>query len=171
MRPDWAEELRAMLEKETVESAQSATAFVQQSQERIGAIQTKLQRLLDGYLDQDIERETYRKEKAKLMSEKKSLEEQSARIEQKRTGWLEPMREWIKEAENLPQIARESNLFAKKVTAKEIFSSNLFLANREARLRAPSGEDLSGGNQWTALRAAHQIASKKPSCFVLVPFV
>jgi len=28
------------------------------------------------------------------------------------------------------------------------------LANREARLRAPSGEDLSGGNQWHALRAA-----------------
>jgi len=28
------------------------------------------------------------------------------------------------------------------------------LANREARLRAPSGEDLSGKNQWDALRAA-----------------
>jgi hypothetical protein len=28
------------------------------------------------------------------------------------------------------------------------------LANREARLTAPSGDDLSGGNQWDALRAA-----------------
>jgi hypothetical protein len=36
-------------------------------------------------------------------------------------------------------------------------------------LRAPSGEDLSGENQWAALRAAHQSASKKPSCFVVVP--
>jgi hypothetical protein len=35
----------------------------------------KLQRLLDGYLDQDIEQEIYRTEKAKLLSEKKSLEE------------------------------------------------------------------------------------------------
>ena len=77
-----------------------------------------------------------------------------ARIEQKRTGWLEPMAEWIKEAGNLPKIARESNLFAKKVAAKEIFGSNLVLAGREARLTAPSGEDLSGGNQWDALRAA-----------------
>ena len=82
------------------------------------------------------------------------VDEFSEGIEQKRTGWLEPMAEWIKEAGNLPEIARESNLFAKKVAAKEIFGSNLVLANREARLTAPSGEDLSGGNQWDALRAA-----------------
>ena len=90
LRPDWAAELNTMLEKEKTEAAQSSTAFVQESQERIRAIQTKLQRLLDGYLEQDIEREIYRTEKAKLLSEKKSLEEQMARIEQKRTGWHEP---------------------------------------------------------------------------------
>ncbi|KKS36692.1 MAG: Recombinase [Parcubacteria group bacterium GW2011_GWA2_42_14] len=143
LRPDWAAELNAMLEKEKTEAAQSSTAFVQESQERIRAIQTKLQRLLDGYLEQDIEREIYREQKAILLSEKKSLEEQMTRIEQKRTGWLEPMAEWIKEAGNLPKIARESNLFAKKVTAKEIFGSNLVLANREARVRFwCAGEDL-----------------------------
>ena len=37
-----------------------------------------------------------------------------------------------------------------------MIGSNLVLANREARLRAPSGEDLSGGNAWTALRAANK---------------
>src|SRR3990170_7286436 len=149
-----------MLEKEKNETALSSTAFVQESQERVRVIQIKLQRLLDGYLEQDIEREIYRLEKAKLLSEKKSLEEQMARIEQKRTGWLEPMTEWIKEAENLPKIARESNLFAKKVTAKEIFGSNLVLANREARLTAPSGEDLSGGNAWAALCAATEMVGE-----------
>jgi len=42
------------------------------------------------------------------------------------------------------------------------------LANREARLRAPSGEDSSGQNQWAALCAAHNLALKKPKSFVLV---
>jgi len=42
------------------------------------------------------------------------------------------------------------------------------LANREARLRAPSGEDSSGQNQWAALCAAHNLALKKLSSFVLV---
>ncbi|MBI2990335.1 MAG: hypothetical protein HYY51_04105 [Candidatus Magasanikbacteria bacterium] len=168
LRQDWAEEMREMLEKEKSESAQSSTAFVQEAGDKIRAIQTKLQRLLEGYLEQDIEREIYRTEKAKLLSEKKSLEEQMARIEQKRTGWLEPMAEWIKEAENLPKIAQESNLFAKKVTAKEIFDSNLVLANREARLRAPSGEDLSGGNAWAALCAANEKVGQFSESQILV---
>ena len=171
MRPDWAAGLRKKLEKDKVDAAQFSTAFVQESREKILAITTKLQRLLDGYLEQDIERETYRFEKSKLLSEKKSLEEQSTRLEQKRTGWLEPMAEWIKEAESLPKIAQESNLFEKKVAAEKLFGSNLVLANREARLRAPSGEDSSGKNQWAALCAAHDIALKKPSSFSLVPGV
>ncbi|KKU25748.1 MAG: Recombinase, partial [Candidatus Magasanikbacteria bacterium GW2011_GWA2_46_17] len=168
LRQDWATELNTMLEKEKTEAAQSSTAFVQEVGERIRAIQTKLQRLLDGYLEQVIEREIYRLEKAKLLSEKKSLEEQMARIEQKRTGWLEPMVEWIKEAGNLSEIARESNLFAKKVAAKEIFGSNLVLANREARLRAPSGEDLSGQNAWAALCAANEKVGQFPESQILV---
>ena len=168
LRPDWAAGLRAMLEKDKKEAAQSSTAFVREARDKIRTITTKLQRLLDGYLEQDIEQEIYRVEKTKLLSEKKSLEEQSTRFEQKRTGWLEPMAEWIKEAENLPKIAQEGNLFHKKVACRTLFGSNLVLANREARLRAPSGEDFPPQNQWAALCAAHDLALKKPSSFVLV---
>jgi hypothetical protein len=44
-------------------------------------------------LEQDIEREVYSEQKAVLLSEKKTLEEQMARIEQKQNDWLEPMKE------------------------------------------------------------------------------
>jgi hypothetical protein len=50
---------------------------------------------LDGYFEQDIDREVCREEKTKLLSEKKSLEESITSLEQKRTGWIEPMTEWI----------------------------------------------------------------------------
>jgi len=166
LRPDWAAEMRKMLERDKTEATQSAIAFVQEAREKIRAIQVKLQRLLDGYLEQVIEQETYRSEKAKLLSEKKSLEEQTINLEQKRTGWLEPMAEWIKKAENLPKIAQEGNLFEKKVACRTLFGSNLVLANREARVSAPSGKDSPHKNQWAALCAAHDLAFKKPSCFV-----
>ncbi|MDI6734157.1 MAG: hypothetical protein QMD50_01530 [Patescibacteria group bacterium] len=159
------------LEKDKVESAQSVSAFVQTSQERIKIITTKLQRLLDGYLEQDIDREIYRTEKAKLISEKKSLEEQMTNLEQKQNCWLEPMREWVKVASSLEKTARDSNLFLKKVAAEQVFGSNLVLANREARLRAPSGEDLSEENQWAARRAAHQMVGQKSESQILEPFV
>src|SRR3989344_1775628 len=160
LREDWGTDLLKMLEKDKTESAQSSAVFIQEKRNKVVEIQTKLQRLLDGYLEQDIDREIYREEKAKLLSDKKSLEEQTTNFEQKRTGWIEPMSEWIKEASSLPKIARESNLFAKKVAAKEIFGSNLVLANREARLCAPSGEDLSERNAWAALCAATEMVGK-----------
>ena len=88
LRPDWAGKLSEMAEKDKAVSTQSVSDFVQESQNKIRAINTKLQRLLDGYLEQDIEREIYRVEKAKLLSKKKSLEEKMARIEQKQSDWL-----------------------------------------------------------------------------------
>ena len=169
LRSDWAEGLREMLEKDKKESAQSVTAFVQEAKKKIRTIETKLQRLLDGYLDQVIEQEIYREKKAKLLSEKKSLEGQILRIEQKRTGWLEPMSEWIKEAENLPKIAQESNLFAKKVACRTLFGSNLVLAERKARVSAPESGAVAPQNQWAALRAALRMVDKKPKSQILVP--
>ncbi|MFH1677959.1 MAG: recombinase family protein, partial [Patescibacteria group bacterium] len=133
LRSDWAEKLQIRLEKDKTESAQFVSAFVQEAGKKIKIIQTKLQRLLDGYLEQDIEREIYREQKAKLLSEKKSLEEQKTRFEQKQNDWLEPMAKWLNYAQNLEKIVRDSDLFNKKVAAKEIFGSNLRLASRATR--------------------------------------
>ena len=161
LRADWAEKLLQMAEKDKEKSAQSVSAFVKESQIKIRAIQIKLQRLLDGYLEQDIEREIYREQKAILLSEKKSLDEKMARIEQKQNDWLEPMKEWIKVASTLVKIARDSNLLEKKVAAKEIFGSNLRLASRAVR-----GEPVFP--YLSALRAAESIG-KIPESLIVVP--
>ena len=68
--------------------------------------------------------------KAKLVYEKKSLDEKMARIEQKQNDWLEPFQKWIKVAITLVKIARDNDLLQKKVIAKEIFGSNLRLASQ-----------------------------------------
>jgi len=102
------------------------------------------------------------------MSKKKSLEEQITKLEQKQNDWVEPMENWLNYAQTLEKIARDSNLLEKKVASKEVFGSNLFLANREARVCAPSGSENKPKNQWAALRAAHEMASEKPESMVLV---
>ncbi|HLN18784.1 MAG TPA: recombinase family protein, partial [Patescibacteria group bacterium] len=160
LKKDWADKLLLMLEKDKNDSAQSFTAFVQEAKEKIQKLSLKLQRLLDSYLERDIERDIYIEKKNIFMSEKKSLEENISSLEQKRTGWVEPMENWIKEARNLPKIARENNLFSKKVAAKEIFGSNLILAARQARAIPQK--------QWAALSAAHQIHSEKSESLEIV---
>ena len=149
-------------------SAPSLTACVKEKENRIYEISQKLERLLTGYLDQVIDQVDYTSQKAKLLSEKKSLQEEISDFSHKQNDWLAPFQNWLKDAQSLDKIASDSDLFTKKVWAKEIFGSHLVLANREARLRAPSGEDSSGQNAWAALRAAHDLALKKPKSFVMV---
>ena len=168
---DWADQMLVMLEKDKKESAQSCSAFVQEVREKIRTLQLKLQRLLDGYLEQDIERETYREQKAVLLSEKKSLEEQIIKLEQKQNDWLAPFQNWLKDAQSLDKIASDSDLFAKKVCAKEIFGSHLLLGEKTLRPAEggnPNSFGKMGGNQWDALRASHFLALKKPLRSVLV---
>ena len=77
-------------------------------------------------------------------------------LEQKHNGWLEPMKEWIKVASSLEQTAMDSNLFSKKVAAKEIFGSNLFLGGKTVRPAeggTPNSLGKLGGNQWDARNA------------------
>jgi len=74
-----------------MDCAQSVSAFVQETRDKVSVINIKLQRLLDGYLDQIIEQDIYKVEKNKLVSQKKSLEENLITLEQTQTGWIEPM--------------------------------------------------------------------------------
>ena len=104
---------------------------------KISSLSQKLERLLNGYLDQVIDEQDYRKEKAKLLSKKKSLEEEISNLSRKQNDWLAPFHKWLKDAQNLDKIASDSDFFAKKVCAKEIFGSHLLLQNKKsARLRA-----------------------------------
>jgi len=160
LRPDWADKLLKMAEADKEKSAQSVSAFAQETREKIKSIEIKLQRLLDGYLEQDIEREVYREKKAKLLSEKKSLEGRIIKLEQKQNDWLEPFQNWIKVASNLVKIASDDDLFEKKVIAKEIFGSNLRLDAREAR-----GNPLPA--YFAAQRAAESVGKKSESLILV----
>ena len=128
--PDWAEELNRLALQDHKKSAQSHSAVIEEVKKEIKSIEVKLQRLLDGYLEQVIEQEIYRAEKAKLLFTKKSLEAKIFSLLHKQNDWLEPFQNWLKDAQNLNGIARDSNLFAKKVAAKEIFGSNLLVGER-----------------------------------------
>ena len=168
---DWAAELNRKAKEEHAKSAQSAGAFVKEKQEQIQTISLKLERLLNGYLEQVIDEQDYRREKAKLLSEKKSLEGEIACLSRNANDWLEPLQKWIKNAESLAEIASDSNLFEKKVWAKEIFGSNLRLGARV--LSVATGDPASGGSvgppsAWAALRAAHARVGLEPKSIILV---
>ena len=168
---DWADELNRMALEEHGTSAQSFGACMKEKQEAISTISIKLGRLLNGYLEQDIEREVYRAEKAKLLLRKKSLEEEMASLSHTQNAWLEPFQNWLNVAQRLPAIASDSDLFAKKVCAKEIFGSNLRLGGKVVAVAVGDSQNCvekTGQNEWACLRHAHSIVSSEPLGSILV---
>ena len=169
---DWAVELNRMAIEDNKNSAPSLTACVEEKKKKISSLSEKLERLLTGYLDQVIDQPDYCLQKAKLLSEKKSLEEEIFNFSHKQNDWLAPFQNWLKDAQSLDKIASDSDLFAKKVCAKEIFGSHLLLGEKTMRVAkgdAPNSLGKFGGNPWDALRASRILAHSKPLSSILVP--
>ena len=166
---DWAEELNRLALQDHGKSAQSLTACVKEKKEKISSISIRLERLLNGYLVQDIDKEDYRAEKGKLLLQKKSLEEEIYNLSHKQNDWLEPFQNWLKVAQGLDKIAFDTDLFAKKVVAKEIFGSNLLLGEKTVRtaeggaeFRTQNSLAKTGETAWALLRNAHSLFLSKP---------
>ncbi len=67
----WANEMFEYFDKEEKKEAQTADAFVQEINKKLVVLQDKLEKLLEGYLDNLINEETYKRKK-KDWSNKKS---------------------------------------------------------------------------------------------------
>ncbi|KKR09950.1 MAG: hypothetical protein UT37_C0007G0001, partial [Parcubacteria group bacterium GW2011_GWA2_39_18] len=153
-------------------SAPSLTACVEEKKKKISSLSEKLERLLTGYLDQVIDQPDYCLQKAKLLSEKKSLEEEISTFSHKQNDWLAPFQNWLKDAQSLDKIASDSDLFAKKVCAKEIFGSHLLLGEKTLRASAPeilNSLAIPPKNPWSVLCAVRLYPPKKSLSSLLVP--
>jgi hypothetical protein len=149
---DCAAELLRMLDEDEQRAEQSSGAFIAEARGKVGGLQAKLQRLLDSYLDQDIEQSVYRAKQAELMSEKKSLEEQIDKLTLAANAWVEPMRQWLKQAAELKRITKNTEPSAVKSAFVQIDGLNLYLENKKARLSPRPISELPPPNLWVWLR-------------------
>lgn len=86
--------------------------------------------MLDSYLDQDIDRQTFLTEKSEILSQKKSLEESLANLEANQNAWIEPMKKWLETAKSICYLLKSNDFDEQKAVLAEIFGSNLFLHNK-----------------------------------------
>ncbi len=163
MPQDWAQGLLALADEEEKNASRSTATVVSGLQDKLADIRRKLDRLTDVYVEQDIDRETYLARKRALMSERKSVEEVLAKSQKGGVPWLEPMREWIKDASMLDETAKNFDLPSKKSSLQKIFGSNLTLQNKK-----PSESPV---KQYAALRAARANFLGNDLSFVLAPRV
>jgi site-specific DNA recombinase len=158
---DWAAELNRMADKDEQEAIQSSAAASQATRGEISAIEKKLSILLEVRLEESIGKEQYQEQRSVLLLRKKGLEEEMASLQKGQVAWLEPLREWIKDAENLTETALAPTLTQKKLSAKKFFGSTLFLSSRSLVVTPTPPND--------ALCASRKNFSEKNLVSTLVP--
>src|SRR3989344_4704759 len=131
MPEDWAKGMLKLADEDEKDTSRTTSTFVRGLREQVADFDRKLDRVTDLFVEQDIDRETYLAKKRGLMSEKKSVEEVIAKSERGSGVWLEPMREWIKDASMLDETVKADDLPSKKYSLQKIFSSNLHLHNKK----------------------------------------
>ena len=158
---EWGDWLRQRVDNEERKEQAESDKALADLRDRVAHLSEKLQRLLDTYLDEVIERDMYLAKKAEIMSEKKSLEEQMSDAAIGQSGWVEPMRNWLDKAVSICNVAHTDDFVAKKSLLREIFGLNLFLTNKNV---ATSGDQFQISplkNPWSVLRTATQKAARE----------
>ena len=113
----WLERLDKEETKEKQNSENTISKIILQTQE----IDKKLDRLLEGYLDQIVDPQIYQQKKNELVETKIKLKEKMVSVSKNGSEWLGLMREFIEVAAAAAKIARakhngeELSFFAKKV--------------------------------------------------------
>ena len=113
--PDgWGDWLRQRIDKAEREERAKSDVSLDELRSKVAHLSGKLQRLLDSFLDELIDRQTYLANKADLMSEKKSIEEEMSDIALGQSTWVEPTTKWLDKAISICEIAHTDDFSAKK---------------------------------------------------------
>ncbi|TSC91555.1 MAG: recombinase [Parcubacteria group bacterium Licking1014_17] len=124
------EKVLAALGTEETQAKQQAQSEAVNLKEQLAQIETKLQKLLDVYLDDALTQKEYATKKDVLISQKVELNEKITDFEQKGVSWLEPAREFVKSLNQAANLLESENLSEMTTFLKNI-GSNHILRNRE----------------------------------------
>ena len=118
---EWAKDWYSWLDRDEKEELELSESNIAKLKTETGALDKKLNFLLDSFLDQVIDSEIYKEKKNELFEEKLKITEEIEKIKQNGSSWLEPMREFVDGALQSRKIARAKNtkedlaIFAKTV--------------------------------------------------------
>ena len=104
------------------ETRKSSHIFAQNLEGKIKQINEKLDKLINAFFDDSVEKETYLKKKDELIQTKKSLQQQKKDFGRKGNNWIEPLKTWILSAHQAEKLAfgndyHEMKSFVKKIGA------------------------------------------------------
>jgi len=127
---EWRDKYLAKIEEWRNEQSVSSGVFVQNLRNKLNQLNTKIDRLTDGYLDGVFELVEFQTKKNKLVGEKKDIEEKLYDFERKGNHWLELLMNWIFDANQAQNLVQQENFSEMKNFLKTIGSNRLIAAGK-----------------------------------------
>lgn len=138
----WANKFLEMAEKDGEKEKEFAFGELQKLSVSLDDLEKKLDKLLESYLEEIVDTGSYQKKKDELLQTKKILQEKITEIKMKGSSWLEPLKEFIKEAADAAKIARAKNNPDQLSAVGKKVGSNYFLFNKRLQFLPNSPYDL-----------------------------
>ena len=135
---EWAEKMLAKVEVWKKDNAQSSQSFAKNLDEKIKETETRLDKLVNAFLDGTIEKETYLVKKDELIKTKTDLDKRKSDFGQKGNNWIEPLRNWIKDAHHAEKLALSKDFYEIKIFVEKIGTNRQMLGRKvQFGLRPP----------------------------------
>ncbi len=117
---DWKEKMLAQVAIWEKEEGQSSQSFARNLNNKASEIKSKLDKLVNAFLDGIIEKDIYLEKKDELIRQRSALSEQKSAFGRKGKGWLEPLRNWILDAHHAGELVlskdfKEIKSFTEKI--------------------------------------------------------
>ncbi len=126
----WARKMFELLEKDEIREKGKIKIGLVRLTTSLEVVEKKLDKLLESYLEEIVDTESYQVKKDQLLQQKIILKEKIEEIKTKGSVWLEPMREFINMAADAAKIVRrKNNCDELSVIAKKV-GSNFLLQNK-----------------------------------------
>jgi DNA invertase Pin-like site-specific DNA recombinase len=138
---EWKDNYLNKISEWEQEESLSSVSFAQNLKIKLKELNTKIDRLTDAYLEEALELSEYHEKKNKLIEQKKDIEEKIKDFERKGNHWLEPLKNWVFEANQAENLVLQENFSGMKIFLKTI-GSNRQILNGKLSLNFPKQYNL-----------------------------
>ena len=127
----WQSEWKTRLAQDRVLADESKEKVLALLHTQTEIFDTKLNTLLDGYLDGTVDSDIYKSKKNQLFQEKLKLEQQISKTEEVGCSWLEPFSKFVNSAILAQKIARKGSVDSELRFFVQNIGSNFFLKDKQ----------------------------------------
>ena len=129
---DWAENMLKEIERWQKDEQLKTKTKNQNTDLQFKNIEGKMDKLVNGYLEGEIEKTNYLKKKDELLKQKSDLKLKSSDFGQKGgQGWVEPLRDWVKSAHYARKLANSDMDLSQYKELSDKTGSNRLLKDKK----------------------------------------